>query len=227
MSQRCPLPPLVGPGAGCPGPRTGLVRLMGTEAPCCQGLLCGDGLDPRSARGRRGRPLLLLLPWPSTPCHPGPRRTDAVLPRVGAVAPGPDSTTPCAPHRGPDLPPAPAAPCRQAALVWVRDQGSEWGSVSSTGIDIRGGGCVSFSPPAYSWPSDPSPGTKRVLSKGPSLPPPQGLGPTALGPSTDGALWGAGSVVFRRPVPCPPCRDNCEARGNRGARPTPSNSSAV
>lgn len=193
----------MGPGAGCPGPRTGLVRLMGTEAPCCQGLLCGDGLEPRSARGQRGRPPLLLLPWPSIPCPPGPRQTGAVLPRVGAVAPGPDSTTPCAPRWGPDLPPAPAAPCRQAALVRVRDQGSKWGSVSSTGINTRGGGCVSSSPPAYAWPLDPSPRDQKGAQQRAQPPPTPGAGPHSPGAIDRwGFVEGGGCCVLEaRPLP--------------------------
>lgn len=215
------------------------MRLMGAGAPCCQGLLCGDGLEPRSAWGQRGR-LPLLLPWPSTPCPPGLRRTGAVLPGVGAVAPGPDSTTPCAPRQGPDLPPAPAAPCRQAAPVRVRGQGSEWGSVSGTGINTQGWGGASHPHlPRTHGTRTPAPGTRKGLSKRPNLTPPQGVAPCipggrggGAGPHSPGAIdrWGfvgGGGVVFWRPVPCPPRRDNCEARGNRVARPTPSNSSAV
>ena len=135
-----------------------------------------------------GRPLLLLLPKSASPqgalaLDPlgSQGRDGTVLPRVGAMAPGSDSMTPCALHQGPDPPPAPATPCRQAAPGL--GQGSEWGSVSSTGISTRGWGvCVSHPhPPGTHGPRTPPPGTRRGLGKGPSLPPPQGVAPCIPG----------------------------------------------
>lgn len=222
---------------------------MGAGVPWCPGLVGGGGCKPRSGRGQRGKQAARRV----SSC-PDPRalgaalsfdplgtqgQDSAVLPGVGAMAPGPDSTTPRALRRDPDPPPASAAPCRQAARsgsgvrVGVSEQ--HWDQQSGWGV---------CSPTGHSRPSDPHPqGPEGASEKGPACPHPRGwfpaswagrggrgggAGPTGLGPSTDAAPRGVGvcCVLEACPLP-PPSRNNCEAHGNRVARPAPSNSRAV